>query len=133
MQAPHLMQLSASAYQGSSAILRLPLSRIITCISLPSELPANGTCWVIAETYTVIFCPDALMAWPETRLATSFQEGTIFSLPMTTMCILGELETNLPFPSFVSITTVPVSATPMFPPVTPISADRKLGLRYPLT
>src|SRR5439155_645660 len=42
-------------------------------------------------------------------------------------CTRGTLVTRRPFPSFVSTTMDPVSATPMFAPVTPTFASRNWG------
>src|SRR6266571_4938990 len=79
------------------------------------------------DTYTVIRCPVALIACPRTRSAASSQRRTIFSRPMRATWTFGTLVTRRPLPSFVSTTIDPVSATPMFAPVTPTFAARNCG------
>src|SRR6266480_71367 len=79
------------------------------------------------DTYTVIRWPVALIACPRTRSAASSQRRTIFSRPIRAIWTFGTLVTRRPLPSFVSTTIDPVSATPMFAPVTPTFAARNCG------
>ncbi len=54
-------------------------------------------------------------------------DGMTFSMPMTATWIRGSVVTMRPLPSFVTRTTVPVSATAKLAPVMPMSAWRNFS------
>ncbi len=56
--------------------------------------------------------------------STSENRSTSFSMPTTATWMRGNVETRRAFPSFVTTTSVPVSATATFAPVIPRSACR---------
>ena len=74
------------------------------------------------------------MSWPvalrgrAVRIGTtSAKAGTSFSRPTIATWILGRVVTRRAFPSFVTRTSVPVSATAMLAPEIPMSASRNVG------
>src|SRR5919206_116920 len=64
-----------------------------------------------------------------TKTERSLKVGITFSIPITTTCTGGTLVTSRAFPSLVIVAMVPVSATPKFAPVMPMSAARNFSLR----
>ena len=61
------------------------------------------------------------------KTARSCIDGITFSMPVIPMCIRGAEVHSRPFPSFVTITSVPVSATTKLAPLMPRSASMNLS------
>src|SRR5688572_1113508 len=129
------MHESASRNRGSSRIAVRPLSMRTMCSSFGpctpiwsvSSMSADRDGPVMNCVYVLNFCPVALRARSFSTATASSSEGTIFSMPTSAMCTGGTLVARSAFPSFVTRTSVPVSAISTLPPVMPMSAFRKLS------
>ena len=99
------------------------------CIrSGPSGSPARLVP-VTIDTYDEIAWPVALRGSSRRKVGKSAMRGRTFSIPTTARWTRGRIVPIRPFPSLVTRTTEPVSATRKFPPETPIPAERNFDRR----
>ena len=125
-QAPQRRQESASRSGPAIWAIRPWSSRTRWNSSGPSSSPARrGPSTSVV--YTESFWPVALLARIARNTIRSVMDGTTFSTPMIATCTRGSDVTIRPFPSLVTSTTVPVSATAKLAPVIPRSAWRNFS------
>jgi len=113
------MQASAERCRGSASRRVRPLSTSTTCSSPPGPGPVSRL------VYAEIGWPVALRASSRSSTARSARPGTTFSMPRHATCSRGSDVPRSALPSFVTSTSVPVSATAKFAPVIAASAARK--------
>src|SRR3989304_2215266 len=122
------MHLRISRYFPSRIALRPQSSRRMCIRSGPSGSPARFVP-VTIDTYDEIAWPEALRGNRRKKVGRSAMRGMTFSIPTTARWTRGRTAPIRPFPSLVTRTSDPVSATRKFAPETPIPAERNFARR----